>query len=204
MNSKVIFLDIGNVIVQLDYETVLSRIGALTTLSREEIVRRIYPNPDVSLYETGHLSTLEFYQRMCRQLELQSSLEVFQETWGSLFDPRPDHLLSPSLFRRLRLRYPVIALSNTNEMHFSWLKKIQPLVHEFDDYVLSFEVKSMKPDLAIYREALSRVDADPAETVFVDDRADNVRAARRLGICGIQFVSEDQLERDLKDLGVPY
>jgi putative hydrolase of the HAD superfamily len=52
----------------------------------------------------------------------------------------------------------------------------------FDDIVLSFEVGLRKPDPAIYREALRRLDVVPARAVFVDDQPDYCDGAAAIGI----------------------
>lgn len=57
------------------------------------------------------------------------------------------------------------------------------LEREFDTVVLSFEVGAMKPDPAIYREALSRLgDPDPARSVFVDDQVHYCDGAAAVGL----------------------
>lgn len=56
------------------------------------------------------------------------------------------------------------------------------LVDAFDEIVLSFEVGLRKPDPAIYREALRRVDVEPDRAVFVDDQQDYCDGAASIGI----------------------
>ena len=57
------------------------------------------------------------------------------------------------------------------------------LEREFDAVVLSFEVGAMKPDPAIYREALTRLgDPDPARSVFVDDQVRYCDGAAAIGL----------------------
>ena len=56
------------------------------------------------------------------------------------------------------------------------------LADAFDDIVLSFEVGLRKPDAAIYREALRRLDVEPAHAVFVDDQPDYCDGAAAVGI----------------------
>ena len=72
----------------------------------------------------------------------------------------------------------------------------------FDVFFSSCYVGYWKPDPEIYQLALNVVQRDPAECVFIDDRAANVEAARQLGICGIQFHSPEQLVGDLRTLRV--
>jgi 2-haloacid dehalogenase len=68
---------------------------------------------------------------------------------------------------------------------------------------LSAEVRLIKPDPAIYQHTLNGLGASAAETLFVDDREPNIRAARALGMRAIQFLSISQLKDDLEALGFP-
>jgi HAD superfamily hydrolase (TIGR01509 family) len=62
-----------------------------------------------------------------------------------------------------------------------------------DELIISAEEGVAKPDARIYHIALSRLGVSAAQTVFVDDLAENVRAARALGIRSIQFESTAQV-----------
>ena len=60
-----------------------------------------------------------------------------------------------------------------------------------------------KPMHAMYERVLGMTQADPRRCVFVDDREQNLRPARTLGMHTIHFRDAAQLARDLKDLGLP-
>jgi len=60
-----------------------------------------------------------------------------------------------------------------------------------------------KPDRAIFEILLARYDLEPAATVFVDDMAANVAAARELGIRAIEYSTAGRLRRELRALGLP-
>jgi len=76
-------------------------------------------------------------------------------------------------------------------------------IKNFVFQTLSAEVRLIKPDSAIYEHTLHGLGVSAAETLFVDDREENIRAARFLGIRAIQFRSLAQLKSDLEDLGFP-
>ena len=79
---------------------------------------------------------------------------------------------------------------------FAWLSN-------FDHQLFSCELRAIKPDPVIYRHSLSLLKTAPAETIFVDDREENIQAARAAGIQGILFESVAQLRKDLQKLGFP-
>jgi putative hydrolase of the HAD superfamily len=78
---------------------------------------------------------------------------------------------------------------------FAWLSR-------FDVLVWSYELRITKPDAAIYRYALEKLGTLPEETLFIDDREENVRAAIAMGMKGIVFTNVDQLRRELVALGL--
>ncbi len=201
---KTLLLDVGQVLVALDYPAALRRVMQYTRLPGEEISKRMSGNQAVLLYESGKIPTQEFYEITCRLLELHVSLEDFKRGWGDMFAlPSPDgKCISAALFRELKQSHRVVALSNTNEMHWEYLESVFPLIHEFDDYVLSFRVGAMKPDPAIYRAALICARCTPAETLFIDDLAVNIQAAGELGIKGVLYQDEAQLRAELVGLGL--
>ncbi len=67
-----------------------------------------------------------------------------------------------------------------------------------------YEVRSSKPDSAIYEEAIGRVGRDPARVFFVDDRPENVVAARQVGMDAVVFQGPSQLAKDLQGRGVEF
>jgi putative hydrolase of the HAD superfamily len=75
-----------------------------------------------------------------------------------------------------------------------------PLAGHFQHLVFSCHVKATKPDPDCYRTALERLGAEPAEAVFIDDRAENVSGAQRLGITALQFTGPDTLRAQLAAL----
>jgi putative hydrolase of the HAD superfamily len=78
--------------------------------------------------------------------------------------------------------------------HFSWLK-------EFDFVTFSGEVRLIKPDPAIYEHTLRGLGVEASETLFLDDREVNIRAAQALGINALRFESIEQLRGELSDAG---
>ncbi|MGH9341339.1 MAG: HAD family hydrolase [Acidobacteriota bacterium] len=201
LSVETFLLDIGQVLVALDFEGFLKSVHAQSELSLDEMTSRFNSSGELYLYETGRLATPDFVDRISQLLAIRLPIDPCQ-AWGTLFTSETENLISPEFFRRLKEQYRVIALSNTNALHFEYLRTFQPLVNEFDDYVLSYEVGSVKPESEIYHAALSKAQNQPHEVIFVDDRPENIAAAQALGITGIVFQNERQLKQDLATLGV--
>ncbi len=197
---KAILLDLGGVIVELDFARAYRATAELTGLDVEEVPERIRRAGLAEPYEHGRISSEEFYRRLSAALGLRVSYKRFCEIWGDMFGAEP--LLERSFLAALRKRYRLLLLSNTNELHFEWLRRRFPLLKEFDDYVLSYEVGSMKPAPEIYLEAVGRAGCETAECFFADDKPENIEAATRLGMHGALFTSGQALRSELRGHGV--
>ena len=78
-----------------------------------------------------------------------------------------------------------------------------PFLTEFDGTIVSGEERVVKPDPEIYHRLMQRYAIMPARAVFIDDRLENVEAARRLGLHGIHFVDPLAVRAELRTLGLP-
>jgi putative hydrolase of the HAD superfamily len=80
--------------------------------------------------------------------------------------------------------------------NFAWLR-------HFDHQIFSCEVHAIKPDPVIYQHSLALLKIAPSEVLFIDDREENIQAARAVGIRGIVFESVERFRKDLQALGFP-
>lgn len=83
--------------------------------------------------------------------------------------------------------YGVALLSNMPLPVSEYLTKNCEWLSVFDQRVFSCAVRSAKPDAPIYKSCLDALKLGPEETLFLDDRAENVKAASELGIHGLVF-----------------
>ncbi len=75
----------------------------------------------------------------------------------------------------------------------------EPWLAPCDELTLSFELGIGKPDERIYRHCLARLGVEPHEALFVDDRAENVEAARAVGMEAVRYTSVDALREELAE-----
>ena len=111
-------------------------------------------------------------------------------------------MIPESLVEQLRRRYRMLVLSNTNAIHFEMVRDTYPLLRHFDHYVLSYEVGALKPEPAIYREAVRHARCEPGECFFTDDIPDYVEGARREGIDAVRFTGYEALCGELRARGI--
>ena len=91
-------------------------------------------------------------------------------------------------------------LSNYSRKIYEETKDQMKFLPYIDYAVFSYQCRLIKPDPAIYRHLLNTCGLDPRETVFIDDRPENVAAAEGEGIHGIVFSSKEQAQNDLERL----
>jgi FMN phosphatase YigB (HAD superfamily) len=148
----------------------------------------------------GEISTADYHRYLCDFGQLQMALEEFRECWSCVF--LPDLIVSEALLADLKRTYPLILVSNTNEAHIEFIASRYRVLEYFDHRIFSHEVGSLKPDRKIYDAAIAAAGKPPNSLFFTDDRAENIEAARKLGIQAHQFVSEPDLIDALRRHGV--
>jgi putative hydrolase of the HAD superfamily len=88
-------------------------------------------------------------------------------------------------------------LSNMGDAVRAAIEQGCPWVHGFDVRVWSHEIGCTKPDPRIYQHALEQLGTEPDQALFLDDREENVTAARQCGMQALTFSTTDQLRGDL-------
>lgn len=86
--------------------------------------------------------------------------------------------------------YKLYVLSNMSREFIDFLRRF-PVYRNFDGEVVSCEEHAVKPEPRIYRILLERYGLRPDETLFIDDRQANIRAAEAMGIHGQLFDARD-------------
>jgi FMN phosphatase YigB (HAD superfamily) len=200
MAVEAILFDLGKVLIDFSMDPVLQKFGETSSRSPEELEQVFRDSKLAYEYESGAISTDEFYQRLCELGGVQMEKSEFCSIWSDVFAPEP--LVSEDLVKTLADRYPLILVSNTNELHADYLLERYPVLDYFGHKVFSFEVGAMKPERRIYERAIA-LSGKPAERLFfTDDREENVFGAREMGIQAHQFRSEDELIQALASAGV--
>lgn len=199
---RTIIFDLGRVLIPFDFERGYAQMAARSGLTAEEIRERIHASGVVPEYECGRIESGAFVRTIGKTLGVELSVDEFSRMWSSIFLP---HTLVPEEFvESLRRKYRMLLLSNTNELHYATLWETYPILRHFDAYILSHEVKAMKPEPAIYEATLRQADAAPGECFFTDDMAPFVEGARRHGIDAVQFQGYEKLRDDLTRRGVSW
>jgi len=98
---------------------------------------------------------------------------------------------------------PVYAMTNYSAETFPAFRRRFGFSKRFRDILISGAEGMVKPDPRLYDRAIRRFGVEPERTAFVDDRQENVEAARDKGMHGLRFTRPEALARDLAALGLP-
>lgn len=123
-----------------------------------------------------------------------------------IIDAIPPHLQAQAatvaLLPRLQAAgHRLFYLSNMPLPYAEHLERENPFIAGFEDGIFSGRVGMMKPHEAIFELAEHRFALDPARTLFIDDHAGNVQAARQRGWQALRFADAAQCERALRATG---
>lgn len=197
---RTLCFDIGQVLVCIDAQRAVWRLADLSRATPEAIWEAFRTSDLLARFETGRLSTEAFHQAACRLLGAEIPLALFCEIWADIFAPEGN--IPTSLLRSLGQHYRMMALSNTDAIHFPYLRSRYELFDCFEEFVLSYEVGARKPERRIYEVAIERAGGEASSIVFVDDSPEYTAAAAAAGLVARQFHSLPELLADLSTLGV--
>ena len=193
-----ILLDMGNVLLEWNKDKILQGVSDtkkdylildktifqsglwerldLGTMTREEVVLKV-----VSMIGRN-------YQKKVEEViwNWPSYIEIFTEVF-------------PILSEVKKKGHRIFVLSNTSKVFYDLLEEqLSPLKELLDGFVLSCDIKAIKPDLAMFEEILDKYQLDPTNCVFLDDIEDNTIAAVKLGIKSYQIKKRSDVVDILK------
>lgn len=193
--------DLGNVLVKLAFERVLEAVCADADCSRDQLVEIMEKPGAYRDLERGEISFDEFHRFLVDQIGYRESVQRFRKVWSDFFDGPIEGI--EELLDRVRARYRVAFLSNSNEVHEQVIpEQFGVLFRKEDLFVFSHRFRCAKPDPDIYQQALAMIGAEPEEVVYIDDLHENVAAAKQLGMYAIQFESSIQVAKELEEAGL--
>jgi putative hydrolase of the HAD superfamily len=159
---------------------------------------------DRHAYDEGKLTGLQFWQKLVRDGGLtlpEAEIQRLNFLDGRMWSTVNERMVAwQSQLKKHGLLTGI--LSNMGDTVLEVLLATHSWIANFDVHVWSYQLLIAKPDPAIYRHILANLGTQPEETLFLDDRLENIVAARDLGIQAIQFSNADALRQDLIAAGL--
>jgi glucose-1-phosphatase len=202
LKFRAIIFDIGRVLIRVNVSRAMEGLASGISLSPQEAWSTIEKDPRWLDWQEGRISPRDWHLHLTKRFGGSLTFEQFIEVWNRALDPNP--ILSESFLEKLSKNYLLALLSNTDPIHMSHEEARFPFFRFFPTRIYSYRVGASKPDPLIYREALKACKVRAEEAVYIDDVAAYAEAAQRLGMTGIVFQSPEQLQSDLRDLGIQF
>lgn len=192
--------DFGNVIIEWNSERILKEI-VQDINKREKIQQVIFDSGKWEKMDAGELTAKQLYQEAIARLGTECANEVFEIIyhWYRYVDV---HECIIEKIKRLNSKgHSIYILSNTSEIFHQAIQERMPqLLDVLSGYVLSYEVKMMKPSAKIYYELIEKYHLDVTKTYFFDDLFDNIEMAKKIGFNAYHVTSISQLTNFLESL----
>ena len=204
---KNLIFDIGDVIIDIDYQTTIAEFQKLAKVDFSEIVSYSKQHPLFDQFERGEISAQEFRTQLKPFLKEDTTDEAINQAWNAILIHYPKAKFD--LLLELKKRYRTFALSNINEIHVMEIDRVAEKclhVSRFADFFhrafYSNEVGHRKPELAVYEFVMHEENLLPSETLFIDDKAENIAAAKALGWHAHQLTNRNKLKELLTELNI--
>lgn len=178
-----VVFDLGMVLISVAYRRAAQALAPLCTVDADAVQRALDQSPLLHAFESGRIPFAAFVGEFRDATGYGGDDATFRSRFADIFEPLPDMIRFLGALRDEGI--PTYLLSNTNEIAVEHVARSYPFYRLFHGHVLSHEVGCMKPKEPIY-EAVERMAGTAGPNLFfIDDRAENIDAARARGWQGI-------------------
>lgn len=198
---KTIFFDIGGVLIDISFRRTSKFISDCIDVPVGKI-EETFPSLIHNRYEKGLISNHDWFIKYKKSLPQPCNLKEvdFWKAWSLLLGKETKVV---SLMGKLKTRYSIWLLSNTNPKHINdEIENNYRFPKLIDGAIYSFNVGFRKPEKEIYIKAAKLAKSKPDECFFIDDLRDNIQAAKEVGFHGVHFKSYEKLVTYLNKEGV--
>ena len=198
-NIKNVVFDLGGVLIDLDFKNGTNGLQKAGFTNAKEQLLAFERESIFQKFELGEMTDNEFRNAIRKNSIVTLTDTEIDNLWNQILLEIPRKKLE--LILDLRGKYRVYLLSNTNPIHWNYIRNNAFNYRGFrvNDYFektfLSFEMHLAKPDKAIFEKMLQDANLLPEETLFIDDMEVNCKAAEELGIQAYHYHIGDDLNK---------
>lgn len=194
MQRPTVIFDLGGVLVSVDFMRACKRLEAAGGAPAAAMLETIAKGEDKLAFDTGRLSPEQFAARFCAAVGLRLPYADFAEIWCDIFAEQRE---VTGLLDEIGEHADLVLLSNTDPLHFDYIRSHYRFLEKFGRLVLSYEVGHAKPARQIFERAIG-LRASGTRMIYFDDVPEYVSAARACGLPAEQYVDVAKLSRDLE------
>ncbi|MGC1462438.1 MAG: HAD family phosphatase [Terracidiphilus sp.] len=197
MGLRAVVFDFGMVLSGPQDPKAYATLLRMTGLTAERFEKLYWA--DRHAHDEGKVTGFGFWQKVARDAGLNLKKAEIEELnlWDArMWTTQNDAMLA---WQRKLKRHGILTaiLSNMGDSVHANIEREFKWLSTFDVLVWSYQLRIAKPDPAIYRHLLKELGVQPDETLFIDDKRENIEAARALGMKGLIFTTVAQLRADL-------
>ena len=203
---KAIIFDLGKVLIGGNWKSVHEKIARKLEIPFDKVIPIIQIPRDK--WSRGEITEKEFWQELEKKTGKKLPAGFKKDLWfNDYVKKRKNNKRTWKIASELKKRgFRLAILSNTTSPHVRANKKIGRFkkLRElgFKIFILSCEVGCRKPEPQIFKITIKRLKLPAQECVFIDDRLENIKTAKKMGIQGIHFKTPKQLRKELIKLGL--
>ncbi len=196
MKIKCIASDLGNVIIDFDRDNMIRQFAEILNFTPEKVLDVFLKSGLARQYETGKISTDVFLKEVSSIAQGRISYRDFMDIWSGSFTLNTDYF---DFLLSVKDKVKLIMVSNTNELHYSYIEENFPEIMIFDEYFLSYEMHSMKPDAEYYHYFIGESGYEAEEILFIDDKQENIETAEKVNLKTFQYKSFADFQNIVKN-----
>jgi len=192
-----IIFDLGGVVLNLDYEATINAFKELGKENFDKLYTQANQDKIFDQYETGSLSTEDFRNYFRQFLDDEISDQQINDAWNSLLLDLPQNRID--LLFKLKNKYQIFLLSNTNELH---LKQFRIILSEsygdadllekvFHKTYYSNLIGKRKPNADAFELLIDEQGLETKKTLFIDDSIQHIEGAKKIGLQTIHLTEKD-------------
>jgi putative hydrolase of the HAD superfamily len=196
---RAVFFDIGNVLLRFDPKSAAAKIAWALRRHPLRVMRYLWDTKAVDGVERGTITPEHLYQRFQLELGFSGSYPAFKKLFCDHFT-----LLRPNfaLLQKLSQTKKVYLLSNTNALHYDFIKERYQFPRLVHGAILSYELGLRKPEAAIYHAAVKLAGVPAPQCLFIDDLEENIKGAAKVGMRVILHTRKHDLRAAMAQLGL--
>src|SRR6056297_1035801 len=194
MIDNIVF-DLGNVLLDFTPENIINDY-VFDDSKREEIYDNIFNSEEWIMLDRGTISKKEAISKFIdRQTKNKKEILTIMNNWISYLKPINQNILV--LKELYKKNINLYILSNFHKEAFLKVKSKYGFFDYFNGKVISYQVKTIKPEDKIYKLLLSKYNLDSQNTLFIDDSLKNIEIAQELNFKTIHFKDDVNLEGEV-------
>jgi putative hydrolase of the HAD superfamily len=201
---RAVIVDYGAVLSHQPFPHEIARLSRALGVTPARFPRLYAHGRDT--YDRGDLTTKQYWEGVAREARVDLAPDVIDALaqWDKEMWSRANTEMTEWVRSLRPAGYKTALLSNMQTDMIVHVRAKFPWLKDFDQQIFSSEVRLIKPDPALYRACLAKLGTRASETIFIDDREENVAGARAVGMTAFRFRSIPELRRDLASAGFPH